>query len=96
MKLTQKELVKISEEVFTSNPEDKFWATEDGNFFSRQSEAIAHAKGQPIQIFERKVTQKDTEEVVDNEVVTTGGTEEVAEDAKETATENKAKKTTKK
>ena len=63
MKLTRKELAKASEEVFASNPENKFWATEDGNFFSRQSEAIAHAKGQPIQIFERKVTQKDTEEV---------------------------------
>ena len=78
----------MSEDVFASNPENTFWATEDGNFFSRERDAIAHAKGESIITFERKTA----EEVAEIEVVTK---EEVTE-IKLPVTENKTPKTGKK
>lgn len=55
-KLSQKELAKMSVDIFANNPEDKFYATEDGNFFPREVDAKKHAKitGSPIYPFERK------------------------------------------
>lgn len=101
MKLTQEQLAKMSEDVFASNPEDKFWATEDGNFFPKERDAIAHAKGQPIIIFERKVTEEVTEVVTTKEVTETATetevvTKEEVTEVKLPVTENKTPKTGKK